>query len=136
MIRLRPPCPSVQVLAFACVGAAGFAVDAGLFWWCYHFWQLDLLTSRLLAFLPATVATWLLNRTLTFKSRITRSVQREYFQYASIQIIGSALNFAVFYALVRFVPVASALPLLPLAVASCIAMGFNYFGAKYLVYKV
>lgn len=125
----------VQVLTFGCVGVVGFVVDAGLFWWFYRHWQIDMIGARLLAFFPATVVTWLLNRTLTFKAREGRSVRREYSHYVSIQILGSVLNFFVFYSLVKWLPAATAMPLIPLAFASGMAMVFNFLGAKWLVYR-
>ena len=125
---------SIQLLLFACVGVLGFAVDAGLFWVFYKLVQVDMMIARGLAFFPATLVTWVLNRTLTFASKLRFPLGREYFKYLTIQTLGIGINFLVFYMLVSLVTVAARLPLIPLACGSVAAMVFNFLGARRFVY--
>jgi putative flippase GtrA len=125
---------SIQLLFFGCVGALGFVVDAGLFWVFYKVLHLDLVTARSLAFFPATLVTWMLNRTLTFSSKLPSPLGHEYFRYFAVQAVGIGINFLVFYILVSLVTVATRLPLIPLACGSVAAMIFNFLGARHFVY--
>jgi putative flippase GtrA len=122
-----------QAGAFAAVGAVGFAVDAGLFL-LLHSAGLPVLTARLLAFLPATLVTWWINRSAVFRPGARAGgLWSEYGRYLAVQSGGIAVNFAVFTAVVHLWPAAPAL--LALACGSGAAMAGNFLGARCLVFR-
>lgn len=120
-----------QAGGFALVGALGFAVDAGMFWLLNQKLGLAVLPARALAFIPATIVTWVLNRSAVFgSSRDSHAVLHEYLRYLLVQGLGIAINFACFYFAMQF----GAAPLVALVVGSAVAMTFNFVGAKILVF--
>jgi putative flippase GtrA len=126
-----------QLMTFLVVGGFGFLVDAGLFFIFLHLFGLDILVSRALAFLPATLVTWWANRLFTFRPSADAPVflMREYLKYLLVQSAGIAINFLVFYLMVLWLPVAATHTLLPLAAGSVIALLFNFSGARFLVFR-
>lgn len=119
-----------QAGGFALVGVLGFAIDAGMFWLLSH--SLAQLTARALAFIPATLATWALNRRAVFRSERQgrRALLQEYLRYLLVQGLGIALNFGTFVLCLRW----GGNALLALLLGSGIAMLFNFTGAKLLVF--
>lgn len=115
---------------FCLVGAVGFGVDAGLLAGLHHGLGVDAFTARLVSILVAVTATWQLNRWFTFAVRVQRSV-REWTRYAAVNGAGAALNYLVYSALLLSLPMA---PLAALAVASAVALGFNYLGSALVVF--
>ncbi|MGF6599995.1 putative flippase GtrA [Paraburkholderia sp. GAS448] len=130
-------CFSRKLLAFGCVGAIGFAVDAGVLSLLTQEFGLDVYLSRLISFPTAVCATWLLNRTWVFKHphRVVRNKRREYLSYFSIQSIGALLNFGIFSAALIIYPDLRAYPIIPLAFGAVAGLLFNYAGSHYWVFK-
>ena len=56
---------------------------------------------------------------------------REWTRYAAVNGAGAALNYLVYSALLLSLPMA---PLAALAVASAVALGFNYLGSALVVF--
>jgi putative flippase GtrA len=115
------------------VGGVGFGVDAAAYLLLAHGLGWPLVPARLLAFLPATVVTWWINRRLTFARTGEAPGQRlwEYLRYLAVQGTGIAVNFAVFHG------VASQYPdhdLAAFAAGSAVALAFNFAGARWLVF--
>jgi putative flippase GtrA len=126
-----------QLMAFLVVGGFGFAVDAGLFFIFLQVFGIDILVSRALAFLPATLVTWWANRLFTFRPPTAARVllMQEYLRYLLVQAGGIAINFLVFYLMILWFPFAAAHTLLPLAAGSVAALLFNFSGARFLVFR-
>lgn len=129
---------SPQFIQFGFVGAFGFTVD---------FLGLELLTegaqfnpqlAAVLSFVVAVGATWVMNRTWTFReeARDDRRLE-EASAYVAVQCTAGVLNLAVFMALVSAVPAfAHGIGLFPAKFAGALAgLGINYFGARYLVFR-
>lgn len=127
--RLRQP------LGFALVGCAGFATDAMLFLLLTQGFGLPVLGARALAFVPATVVTWLLNRLLVFRTRTgPRRKREEYLRHLGVQSIGIAINFGSFWAAMDAGMGRNSADLVPLAIGSLVAMVFNYLASRRFVY--
>lgn len=125
-----------QFLHFTAIGGVGFVIDAGILTVLSQSFGVNLYLARLFSFSCASFCTWLLNRSLTF-SNATRDVDAhssEYFRYIAVQIVGSALNLAVFSVLIASFPTLQALPVLPLAVGAAFGLVFNFVGARLWVY--
>ena len=123
-----------QMLGFGLVGVAGFLTDAALFLLASQVLELPVMLSRALAFVPATIVTWWLNRSFVFRTSGTDRAAHEYGRHLGVQAIGIALNFAVFYLAVKLGLGRGSAQLVPLALGSGVAMVFNFIGARHLVF--
>ncbi len=116
------------------MGAVGFLVDAGLYFALLHGAGLTAIPARLVAFLPATLVTWWINRSMVFRPRTpVRGLPAEYGRYLAVQSTGIAVNFAVFSAATHLWPAAPSL--VALACGSGAAMVGNFVGARWLVFR-
>lgn len=119
------------LLRFGLVGGLGFLTDAAILQSLLATTLLDPISARLVSIGLALFVTWLLNRYLTFAPS-SRGAVVEGARYGGIGIASSALNYAVYAALILAVP--SMVPLAALAIASVIAMGFSFLGYSRLVF--
>lgn len=123
-----------QWLRFGVVGSIGFVIDAGvlqlLLWFGLGPYQ-----GRLLSFLAAATATWLLNRRYTFPHRGSAPVHREWQRYVALMTFGGAVNYGAYALCLMNWSLAQAYPAIGVAVGSLIAMTVNFFSAKYLVFR-
>jgi putative flippase GtrA len=124
-----------QTLGFLFAGTVGFGVDAAVLLGLHELAELDLLPSRLCSFAVAVTATWLLNRHLTFGDRRPTTQLDEWGRYVLVNSLGAGINMAVFFWLVARWPEAPLQPLTALAVASLIAMCFNFFASKHFAFR-
>lgn len=127
---------SRQFILFAIVGSVGFAIDASLLTLLANYCSVNLYLSRVVSFAFASLGTWLLNRSFTFRG-ITEGVDRnstEYLRYMLVQIGGAIINLLVFSILVEHYPAMRQQPAIPLAFGSIVAMVFNFIGARAWVY--
>lgn len=118
-----------RILSFVMVGAVGFVVDAFLLTVLTIHLGLDVLPARTVSFTCATLVTWLLNRTFTFSRQASHgphTCKKEYIFYLAVQLVGAALNFGVFLALIQWNPVLRQIPVIPLAGGAVIALVFNF----------
>lgn len=132
----RGPVPGLrrQALGFGVVGAIGFVTDAALFLLATQVLGWPVMLSRALAFVPATIVTWRLNRVFVFRTTGNARGPSEYARHLAMQAIGIAVNFGVFYLAVKLGLGRGSAQLLPLALGSGVAMVFNFLAAKRVVY--
>jgi putative flippase GtrA len=133
---MKSPAIDSRIVVFAAVGGVGFAIDAGVLTVMMKLLGQNLYVSRLLSFSCASLATWLLNRSLTFRTA-TRNVDissSEYARYVTVQIIGALINLLVFVLLVRLHPALSDIPVIPLAVGAVFGLLVNFAGTRFWVY--
>ena len=127
-----------QFLQFGFVGAFGFAVDFAFLQLLTGAAQFNALLGRILSFAVAVIATWVVNRTWTFREQ-ARDDRRaeEASSYILVQCAAGALNLAVYYALIRAFPgFDHGLALFPPTAAGALAgLGINYFGSRHLVFR-
>lgn len=125
---------AVQSAWFVAVGCVGFAVDAGGYYLFADTVGLPPLLARLLAFVPATVVTWVLNRSLSFSrvGQARRGLGAQYLRYVAVQSLGIAVSFGVFYVALYSWPMP---PMLALALGSLAAMVLNFAGSRLFVFS-
>ena len=124
-----------QFTRFTMVGAVGFFVDGLTLLWLLEInWAL--FPARMASFACAVSVTWYLNRIWTFnQSRVVKStVVQQYGYYLTVQVIGAGINIGTFFVVIYWFPMTGSQPLIPLALGSLVAMGFNYVLAKKVVY--
>jgi putative flippase GtrA len=128
---MKPGVPT-RFLKFALVGAAGLLVDAGTLMTILRTTPLDAFSARIIAIILALCATWLLNRTMTF-GRSGHTLGGEAMRYGGVGIAGSALNYAIYSAVLLAAPQTE--PFIALCLASAAVMVFSYFGYSRLVFQ-
>ena len=127
---------SHSLMAFIVVGGIGFLTDAGFLQLFAVVLQWNIYWARVLAFVPATLVTWLLNRTWSFRVASATPVHkgREYARYLIVQCFGVSVNFAIFSALVMLFPALKSYPIVPLAAGSAVGLVVNFTGSKLWVF--
>ena len=126
---------SWQFTKFAIIGTFGFFVDAFILVWLLEI-NWTLFTARMASFACAVSVTWYLNRMWTFnQTEVVKSTAvQQYGYYLTVQVIGVGINIGTFFIVIYWFPVTGSHPVIPLAVGSLVAMGFNYVLAKRVVY--
>ena len=125
-----------QVGWYLAVGALGFIADAFAYWIFAHAFGWPTTTARLVAFMPATLATWAINRRYTF-ARSDESIDGrqgplwQYARYLAVQGGGIVVSFITFQSLLVAHP---SHDLLSLAAGSIAALAFNFAGSRLLVF--
>jgi len=123
-----------QVAHFILAGVLGFLVDASVLY--LGLWLgLGYFVGRLISFLCAVFATWLVNRTVTFSSTSQRSYVGEFLHYLAAMAVGGAINYAVYSAVILAVPKTPWSPLLAVAAGAGVAMSVNFMSAKFWVFR-
>ena len=119
-----------HLFRFLHVGAAGFAIDAGMLWFLVY--QLDMppILARVGSFVTTICVTFVFNAIYTFNVNI-RSASMS--RYIMIQIVGAAINFASYSWFVLYGPLASR-PLLSLIVGSALSSAHNFIMMRHFVF--
>lgn len=120
-----------RIARFVAVGGAGFLVDAGVLALLLSVTPLDPFTARLCSIAVALLATWQLNRHLTFGAS-SRPVAVEGARYGGVGITTSVVNYCAYALLIWAMPALP--PLIALAFGSAVAMVFSYLGYSRLVF--
>lgn len=124
-----------QFIFFGIVGTIGFIVDASVLLYLVHIENFSIVFARIISFIVAVFATWILNRYFTFsKSEKKDTKSKEYIKYLSIQTAGAGINFLVFFGLIYIFEALKDILIIPLAIASIAAMFFNFFFIKNKIY--
>jgi putative flippase GtrA len=123
------------IVRFGLVGAVGFAVDGGLLQALVALAGWGPIEARALSFPAAVLATWWLNRSITFRGQDGGSLWRSLARYVGVSLVGTSVNFGIYSGLVLASATMAAHPLVPFAIASGIALVFNYLGSKHFAFK-
>ena len=117
-----------RFIPFCVVGGIGFAVDVGILALLVRGFEIDPLIARLASFPCAMTVTWYLNRRVTFSHAVSNKPGEEWLRYAIVSMTGNLVNFIVYASCMRLSQLMFTYPELALAVASMVAMAFNYIG--------
>lgn len=121
-----------RVLSFAVVGGIGFVVDAGTTEGLV-FAGASPLEARVVAIAAAILTTFLLNRTMTFRSdRRGAAAVGEGGRYLVVALAVAAVNYAIYAALVIAFP--GLRPVFAVVVATGFATVLSYLGYSRLVF--
>jgi putative flippase GtrA len=124
-----------RFLRFGIVGVVGFVVDAGVLQALVTLAGCGPIAARLVSVPTAVFATWALNRTLTFPESHGGPMLRSLMRYVAVSAAGAGVNFVVYSTLVVASRSMAAVPLVPLAVASLVALVVNYLGSKHFAFR-
>lgn len=120
-------------IRFSLVGTVGFLVDGGVLQLLVSWAGWGPIEARLVSFPSAVLATWLLNRSITFRSE--GSIRRSLMRYVAVSLGGAAVNFLVYTVLILSSAAMASLPIIPLGIASVIALAFNFLGSKHFAFR-
>ncbi len=123
-----------QFITFGIVGAAGFLVDAGVLQ-CALILGLGLYAGRIVSYLAAATATWILNRRYTFKGSSGGGAFSEWARFVVSQLSGAAVNLSVYGVLVYFSPLAAKWPVIGVAAGSMAGLLINFIAARAYAFK-
>lgn len=125
---------SGQLLWFAVVGTIGFVVDATTLVLTRDW--LGVYAARLLSFVVAVTATWLLNRSVTFKGREAGvGIVQEYARYFGLMIAGGLVNYATYSLLVWKFDQGPLWLVVYVGAGSIAGLLVNYLSASKLLYR-
>ena len=122
------------LLRFSLVGAVGFVVDGGLLQVLVSTFGWGPIAARAVSFPTAVLATWWLHRGITFPER-GGSLLRSLGRYLAVSVVGTGVNFGLYTGLVLASATMAAQPIVPFAIASVIALAFNYLGSKHFAFR-
>jgi putative flippase GtrA len=125
----------VEVFRFGAVGSVGFLVDAGVLYLLVGL-GIGPLAARCVSFPTALAATWLLNSRWTFgayKSEASRA--RQAAGYVAVQLVGVAVNYAVYALSLNVTGRTSLGSVAALAIASAAGLVVNLTGSRMFVFK-
>lgn len=125
-----------QFLRFGIVGGIGFLVDAGLLWLLLKA-GFGYYGGRLLSFLAAATATWILNRSFTFRRESPSATHPagEWLAYLGLMVIGGVVNYGTYAATIELSELVRRFPVLGVALGSIAGMLINFWTAKTMVFE-
>jgi len=123
-----------QVFLFAVAGVIGLLVDIAVLYAVRDF--VGPFYGRAVSFVAAVIATWLVNRSLTFKGRRSGlSRKREFSAYLTLMLAGGVVNYAAYSALVLGSSVVREHLFLGVAAGSLAGMVVNFITSRYLLFR-
>lgn len=123
-----------KLILFAFVGVAGFIVDALVLYLLKDF--LGLYIARLISFLAAVFATWLLNRKLTFRSMSSSlNKKREFLNYLFFMLFGGVVNYIAYSIAVYNSSWIAQYPVVAVAIGSLCGLAVNFTTSSLFVFK-
>jgi putative flippase GtrA len=122
-----------EFLRFAIVGTVGFVVDAGVLYLMLYL-GLGPYLGRVVSFLTAATATWLLNRRFTFRHLVgKRASLQEWLHYLLLMGLGFCINYGVYVLTLHALESAGKLaPMLSVAAGSLAGMCINFATSRTL----
>lgn len=121
-----------RFLRFTAVGGAGFVIDTGTLSLLHYGAGLDPFSARAVSTPVAMVATWRLNRRLTFGAS-QRPQAAEGARYLAVATLAALLNYALYSGILLAIPIVP--PPLAVAIATGMVMAGSYLGYSRLVFS-
>ena len=122
-----------QFLRFGLVGLVGFAFDTATVY-ALRFW-LGLYGAGLSSYFVAGTVTWGLNRAWTFRGLGSGPVHRQWALFLAANLLGFILNRGTYAALIAFLPLARAYPVLAVFAGAVAGMFSNFALSRRLVFR-
>jgi len=125
----------MEFLRFGVVGTIGFVVDTAVLYAGLAL-GLGLYGGRAVSYLVAATTTWALNRLWTFRGRGDGPVHQQWALFLLVNLVGFAMNYGTYAALIIFVPLVAAYPVLGVAAGAIAGMFGNFVLSRQLVFRV
>lgn len=124
----------LEFMRFGVVGTIGFVVDTAVLYGGLAL-GLGLYGGRAVSYLAAATTTWALNRLWTFRGRGDGPVHQQWALFLLVNLVGFAINYGTYAALIEFVPMVAALPVLGVAAGALAGMFGNFVLSRQLVFR-
>ena len=83
----------------------------------------------------AVAATWLLNRTFTFRHKTQHGAVRQTLLYVAVQGVGGLVNIGAYNLAILLVPALGQMVFIPLAIGSAAGLCLTFVGSKHLAFR-
>lgn len=123
---------SKQFIKFCLVGILNTLINLIIFFILTNIFHIYYLISAVFAFLAAVTNSFILNKTWTFKEKISQNTYNKYAKFFLVSIIALVINLLILYVLVEFFNVYNMFAQL-IGIASNILI--NFFGNKLWTFK-
>ena len=123
-----------ELLRFGVVGTVGFLVDTLTLYLALALGA-GLYGGRVLSYLTAASANWILNRAWTFRQADRSQPGRQWLLFLLVNLLGFALNYGTYALLVRHWPMAAAYPVIAVAAGSIAGLTGNFVLSRRFVFK-
>ena len=123
----------VQFLMFGSVGTVGFLADTATVYTLRY--SLGLYGAGAVAYGVGASVTWILNRLWTFRGKGTGPAHRQWARFLLVNLGGFVLNRGTYAALVTFVPLCAAEPVLAVAAGAVAGMFLNFTLSRAMVFR-
>ena len=123
-----------ELARFAAVGAIGFVVDAAVLQLLVSVASWSPFAARAVSFPVALACTFTLNRLWTFRG-LRLPLARAYGAYGAIQVAGALINLLVFSACVVLAPTLYERPVIALGIGATVALLFNFYATRSVVFR-
>jgi putative flippase GtrA len=124
-----------RFLKFSGIGIVSFSIDVLAFQAALSLAGMSPYTARLASFVVATSAAWWLNRTFTFHDADNERPHLQWARFFAANLVGGAVNYAVFAIVIATVVIAAAHPVLALAAGSLSGVFFNFTAYRHYVFR-
>lgn len=124
----------LEFLRFGVVGTIGFVVDTAVLYAGLAL-GLGLYGGRAVSYLAAATTTWALNRLWTFRGRGDGPLHQQWALFLLVNLLGFAMNYGTYAALIAFVPMVAAHPVLGVAAGALAGMFGNFVLSRQLVFR-
>ena len=124
----------MEFLRFGVVGTIGFVVDTAVLYAGLAL-GLGLYGGRAVSYLVAATTNWALNRLWTFRGRGEGSAHRQWALFLVVNLIGFAMNYGTYAALIALVPMVAAHPVIGVAAGAIAGMFGNFVLSRRLVFR-
>jgi len=124
-----------RFLKFCGIGIVAFLVDVVAFQAALSLAGMSPYSARVVSFLVATTAAWWLNRTFTFHDANNERPERQWARFMAANLVGGAVNYAVFVVMIAALPIAATYPVLALAGGSVSGVFFNFTAYRRYVFR-
>lgn len=124
-----------NMFRFAVVGVIGTMVDIAILYLCLAI-GLGLYVGRLVSFIAAVTATWIINRSWTFANRHSqKKLWQEWLHYMSLMVIGGVFNYVSYVVAINYLLTVREYPVLGVMIGSVVGMFANFISARFFIFK-
>jgi len=122
-----------QFARFLIVGGASFAVDYGIFFVLFHFFDVQYIVASTISFSVSLVLNYFLTLKFVFEAKPGRNIALEFALYIGLNIIALGLNQLILFLTVDLLGVS---PLIGKLIATAVVLVYNFISRKLLIERM
>jgi putative flippase GtrA len=120
---------------FTAIGIVAFSIDVIVFQATLSLLGMSPYAARVVSFIVATSAAWWLNRSFTFHDADNGRPDLQWARFFAANLVGGAVNYAVFVIVIAAFAIAHTHPVLALAAGSVSGVFFNFTAYRRYVFR-